>query len=257
LGDKFLLEVCIDAVDSAIAAQRGGADRVELCSNLPEGGVTPSAGLIAAVRQSISIDLHVMIRPRGGDFLYSEQELAAMERDIATAKNEGANAVVFGLLDCDGNVDVERTKRLVALASPLRTTFHRAFDMSADLFSSLRALQTTGVHRVLTSGGKQTAAEGIETIAQLVKTAGNAPAIIAGSGINTNNVRDLLEKTGAREIHASLRDPLPSSMRYRNRGVSMGAEQGLEYHRLVVQEEKVRNLLQAARQSEHTSSRDV
>jgi len=246
LSNGILIEVCVDSVDSAIAAQRGGAHRVELCSNLLEGGVTPSAGLIAAVRAAISVDLHVMIRPRGGDFRYSAGELAAMKRDIVTAKDESANAVVFGMLDLDGNIDVEQTSRFVALAAPLRVTFHRAFDMSADLLRSLRALQTTGVHKVLTSGGKQTVLEGAETIARLVDAAGDTPAIIAGSGIDESNVAQVIETTGVREIHATLRTSVPSAMRYHNTGVSMGSAKDMEYQRLIADENKVRRLLQAA-----------
>jgi len=169
-----------------------------------------------------------------------------MKRDIVTAKDESANAVVFGMLDLDGNIDVEQTSRFVALAAPLRVTFHRAFDMSADLLRSLRALQTTGVHKVLTSGGKQTVLEGAETIARLVDAAGDTPAIIAGSGIDESNVAQVIETTGVREIHATLRTSVPSAMRYHNTGVSMGSAKDMEYQRLIADENKVRRLLQAA-----------
>jgi copper homeostasis protein len=246
LTDELILEVCVDSVDSAIAAERGGAHRVELCSNLFEGGVTPSAGLIDAVRRALSIDLYIMIRPRGGDFHYSKDEIDVMEHDIVVAKERGANGIVLGMLKVDGDVDVEGTRRLVDVCVPLGVTFHRAFDMSADLFRSLREVCDAGVHRVLTSGGKQTAAEGAEVLAGLVKAANGAPVIVAGSGIDETNVGALIEKTGVRQIHATLRTMVPSRMQHQNGGVSMGASKGMEYQRLVADEHKVRSLLQAA-----------
>ena len=246
LRDELTLEVCVDSVDSAIAAERGGAHRVELCSNLFEGGVTPSAGLIDAVRRALSIDLYIMIRPRGGDFYYSKEEIDAMERDIVAAKERGANGIVSGMLKVDGDVDVEGTRRLVDLSAPLGVTFHRAFDMTADLVRSMVDVRAAGVHRVLTSGGKQTAAEGAEALTVLVKAANGAPTIVAGGGINETNVRGLIEKTGVRQIHVTLRTMVPSPMHYQNADVSMGASKGVEYRRLITDEHRVRSLLQAA-----------
>ncbi len=246
MNQSLTLEVCVDSVGSAVAAEQGGAHRVELCSSLFDGGVTPSAGLIATVRQTISIGLHVMIRPRGGDFCYSDDEFKIMQRDILMSKQLGADGVVLGILDLDGGVDTHRTKELVDLASPLKVTYHRAFDMSSDLFASLRDLQTIGVHCVLTSGGKQSAAEGADTLKRLVEAASNTIAIMAGCGIEDHNVSTLIERTGVREIHASLKSPIPSPMRYRNDRISMGAERGREYQRFVVDHQKVQSLLQAA-----------
>jgi copper homeostasis protein len=251
LCGELILEVCVDSVDSAIAAQRGGAHRIELCSNLLDGGVTPSAGLIAAVRRALSIELYVMIRPRGGDFSYSSDEVEVMERDIQVAKDRGANGIVLGALRVDGAVDVERTRQFVDSSAPLGVTFHRAFDMSADLFRSLRDVREAGVRRVLTSGGKQTAVEGAEVLASLVKASGGATAIIAGSGIDESNIVALIEKTGVHQVHATLRSIVPSPMRYQNDGVSMGGSMGMErtgmeYQRLVADESKVRGLLRAA-----------
>lgn len=246
MNEAITLEVCVDSVDSAAAAERGGAQRVELCSSLLDGGVTPSAGLIATVRQTTSIRLHVMIRPRGGDFCYSEHEFQSMRRDILMAKQLGADGVVLGILDLDGRVDVHRTKQLVDLAAPLKVTYHRAFDMSCDLFASLRDLQSIGVHCVLTSGGKQSAVEGAATLKLLVAASYNSITIMAGCGIEDHNVSTLIEQTGVREIHASLKSPIPSPMRYQNDKISMGAERGREYQRFIVDEQKVYRLLQAA-----------
>ena len=250
MNQSLTLEVCVDSVESALAAERGGAHRVELCSSLFDGGVTPSAGLIATVRQTISIGLHVMIRPRGGDFCYSNDEFQIMQRDILMAKQLGADGVALGILDLDGKVEVDRTRQLVDLAAPLKVTYHRAFDMSSDLFASLRDLQTIGVHCVLTSGGKESAAEGADTLKRLVEAASDTIAIMAGCGIEDHNVSTLIERTGVREIHASLKSPIPSPMRYRNDRISMGAERGREYQRFVVDHQKVQRLLQAASNGE-------
>ena len=250
MNKGLILEVCVDSVESAAAAEQGGAHRVELCSSLFDGGVTPSAGLIATVRQTVSIGLHVMIRPRGGDFCYSDDEFQIMQRDILMAKQLGADGVALGILDLDGKVEVDRTRQLVDLAAPLKVTYHRAFDMSSDLFASLRDLQTIGVHCVLTSGGKQSAAEGADTLKRLVEAASDTIAIMAGCGIEDHNVSTLIERTGVREIHASLKSPIPSPMRYRNDRISMGAERGREYQRFVVDHQKVQRLLQAASNGE-------
>ncbi len=240
------LEVCVDSLESAIAAERGGAHRVELCGALSEGGVTPSAGLITVVRERLAIGLHLMIRPRESDFCYSDEEFLIMQRDILQAKQLGADGVVFGILDLDGRVDTPRTKLLVDLATPLKVTFHRAFDMTCDLIASLCELKTTGVHCVLTSGGQQTAAEGAVVLKQLVQAADNRIGIMAASGIEAENVAELLKRTGVREVHASLRSAVSSSMRYQNQRVSMGASKEREYQRFVVDQEKVRKLLSAA-----------
>jgi copper homeostasis protein len=242
---NFTLEVCVESVESAIAAERGGAHRIELCSNLANGGTTPSAGLIAAVRQAIRIPLHVMIRPRASDFCYTEYEFQAMRRDILMAKQLRCDAIVFGVLDPNGNVDAHHTQQLVGLSAPLPVTFHRAFDMSADLFASLNALQDTGVSRVLSSGGKQTAIEGAETLHALVRAASKL-TIIAGSGVDDRNVVDLVRRTGVHEIHASLRSAIASPMRFKNESISMGSETGREYDRFEVQQQTVENLLRAA-----------
>jgi copper homeostasis protein len=239
------VEVCVDSVASAIAAERGGAARVELCSSLIEGGVTPSAGLIEMTRAAVSMPLHVMIRPRGGDFCYEPEEFEIMKRDIAVAQRMGANGVVFGILDANGNVDVARTRQLADLARPLTVTFHRAFDMTADLFRALDDVCAAGIDRVLTSGGEPTSLLGQETIAQLVRRAEGRIVVMPGSGIRPENARSLVERTGVKEVHVGLRSVVPSPMLHRNPRVSMGAVGGLEYPRYVVFEEQVRELCSA------------
>lgn len=245
MNDPILIEVCVDSVASAVAAQRGGAERIELCSGLIEGGVTPSSGLIEAVRAATSVALHVMIRPRGGDFCYDEDEFKIMRRDIRAARQLGVNGVVFGLLMPDGSVNQARCRDLIELARPLAVTFHRAFDMAADLRRALEDLCTAGVDRILTSGGEQTCLQGVQSIARLVEAAKGRVVIMAGSGIKPGNARSIVEQTGVREIHVGLRSALPSPMDCRNPRVSMGTVEGREYRRFVVLEESVRELCRA------------
>ena len=236
------VEICVDSVSSAIAAEQGGAARVELCSGLVEGGLTPSAGLIETTRAAVSLGVHVMIRPRGGDFCYDESEFEIMRRDTAVAKQLGANGVVFGILELNGGIDVGRTRQLVELARPLEVTFHRAFDMTADLNRALEDICAAGVDRVLTSGAEQTAWEGRSVIAKLVIQAQGRIVIAAGSGIKPENARALVEQTGVRDIHAGLRSSIPSPMLFRNPRISMGSVGGHEYERFGALEENVKRL---------------
>jgi copper homeostasis protein len=242
------VEVCADSVASAVAAQRGGAARVELCSGLIEGGITPSAGLIEMTRAAVGLGIHVMIRPRGGDFLYDEDEFRTMRRDIELAKTLRADGVVLGLLDVNGNVDVERTRELSELARPLSVTFHRAFDMTSDLFRALEDICTAGVDRVLTSGGKQTAQEGLAAIKELVERSRGRVVVMAGSGIKPENARSLIESTGVGEIHVGLRGVVEGPMRYRNPQITLGAVPGREYQRFVVREEDVARLCRSVKE---------
>ena len=241
----MLLEICVDSLDSAIVAAKGGADRVELCSNLLEGGITPSAGLIREVRSAIGIQLFVMIRPRGGDFAYTERELQVMEADVAEAKRAGADGIVLGVLCSDGQVDIPCTERLVKLAAPMRVTFHRAFDLTPDLEQACEDIIASGAHRILTSGGQQTAPMGAEKIARLVKRAGTRVSIMAGSGVNAQNAVELVRITGVTEIHASLRTRTKSPVHYRDKGVSMGARKNAEFVRYELIEADVRALRHA------------
>jgi copper homeostasis protein len=225
------LEICVDSLESAITAERGGADRVELCSDLLEGGITPSSGMIQAVRSKIDIGLFVMIRPRGGDLFYSDSEVEVMSRDILEAKRLGADGVVLGLLTIDGRVDVLRTETLVRLAAPMQVTFHRAIDMAVDIDQACEDIITTGAHRILTSGGKQTAPAGAEQIARLVEASKGRIGIMVGSGIRVHNIVEVAQATGDRVI-------------YRNHVLDMGGRQGEEFIRYTVLEDDVRSLRQ-------------
>ena len=246
MTDSILLEICADSVESALAAEHGGAHRIELCGSLLEGGVTPSSGLISTVRSKIGIELCVMVRPRGGDFCYGPEEFETMERDVLTAKQLGAHGIVFGILRDDGSVDVRRTRHLVEIARPLQTTFHRAFDMSRDLEESLEDVIAAGADRVLTSGGEQKVEDGMSALAKLVLDAKERIAVMAGGGITESNVHRIMEATGVREIHASVRVQVPSPMRHRNEKVSMGIAKGREYERIMVRPEEVHRLLENA-----------
>jgi copper homeostasis protein len=239
------LEICVDSVESAAAAERGGAQRVELCSGLIEGGLTPSLGLIRAVRSRIGIGVHVMIRPRGGDFLYSDEELAVMRDDIALAAQSGVAGVVLGLLTADGNVDVERTRELVELARPMEVTFHRAIDMTRDVKRSLNDVIESGADRVLTSGGEQTAILGGRRIRELVRAAHGKIRLMAGGGVRAENVQEIARATGAVEFHAALRSTIPSPARYQVQKVSLGEPGVNDYARSAVTSAAVRMLRQA------------
>lgn len=218
-----MLEICIDGVASAHAASKAGADRVELCANLPEGGTTPSAGMIRSVRRAFSGGLMVIIRPRGYDFLYSEGEMEAMLEDIRVARDLGADGVVIGCLKANGTVDDERCARLIGAAGPLDVTFHRAFDMTRDLGEALETIHSLGVKRILTSGGKPDVPVGAPVIADLVKESAGRVSLMPGGGVNPENLAEIVRTTGVREIHLSARQRVKGGMTFRNEGSFMGS----------------------------------
>jgi copper homeostasis protein len=244
----MLFEACVDAVESATAAGSGGADRVELCAALIEGGLTPSAGTIALARARLAIPIHVMIRPRGGDFLYSPDELEVMRRDIQVSKDLGADGVVFGVLTGEGDIDRDRSGELVALARPMAVTFHRAFDMTRDPRAALEALIALGVERVLTSGQEATAADGADLIADLVRQAAGRIIVMPGGGIDERTIEDVVRRTGAAEVHAAALAGIESAMRFRNPRCYMGSEAGPgEFTRTITDADLVGRLVARAR----------
>ncbi|MFO7256336.1 MAG: copper homeostasis protein CutC [Bacteroidota bacterium] len=243
----MIVEVVVYNIASALNAQTGGADRIELCDNPGEGGTTPSAGTIEVVRKNLSIDVYVMIRPRGGDFLYSRYEFHAMKRDIAMAQRLSADGVVLGILKPDGTLDVDRCGELIAFARPMKVTCHRAFDMTRDPFETLEACIDAGFDRILTSGGHATAAEGVSKIAELVRQAQGRITIMPGSGINEQTVAAVVRGTGAKEIHFSAVGSQESGMIYRNERIAgMGDDRGREFMLRTVDPDRVREIRRIA-----------
>lgn len=202
----MLVEAAVDTIGSAIAAEGSGADRVELCASLDDGGTTPGAGLIGAAKTRINIPVFVLIRPRAGGFVYSDDDIDVMKQDVDFARSEGADGIVTGALDDTGRVEIAATRALIAAAGGLPVTFHRAFDAASDLSDALEMLVAAGVSRVLTSGGANTAIEGADTIARLVDQANGRIIIVAGGGIREHNVREIIARTGVTEIHSRLID---------------------------------------------------
>jgi copper homeostasis protein len=236
------LEVCAYSLQSCLTAQAAGAGRIELCGGLAEGGTTPSAGFIQLARQHLTIPLFVMIRPRGGDFLYSDSELAVMRADIDTAKKMGASGIVLGVLRADGTVDTDRTRQFVELTHPMPVTFHRAFDMTRDPLEALEAVIQTGAVRVLTSGQQPTAEAGLPLLRQLVQQAAGRIEIMAGAGVNAANAGALID-AGVDALHLSGSTRHDSLMTYRQPAVSMASTVPDEYERLEADEEKVRGVV--------------
>lgn len=220
----YYIEICANSVTSCLEAQRGGAYRVELCAAIPEGGTTPSYGEIVLARELLDIKLNVIIRPRAGDFLYSEIEHQTMLRDIEMCKKIGVDGVVFGSLTADGDVDVERNRELMEAATGMSITFHRAFDMCRNPLGSLEKIIEMGFDRILTSGGQPKAEQGIELLKKLVQQANGRIIIMPGSGINEKNIVKIAKETGATEFHLSVRLPVESRMKFRNPTVSMGGK---------------------------------
>jgi copper homeostasis protein len=239
------VEICVDSVESAVAAECGTADRVELCDNLLEGGTTPSAGCIKVTRDRIRIGLQVIIRPRGGDFLYSDSELTVMMEDIRIAKDLGADGVVFGCLTEQGEIDVKRNAELLELARPLSVTFHRAFDMCRDPRKALADLVELGVDRLLTSGQEASCLEGLELLAELETLSAGRIVVMPGGGITPRNVKRIVEGSGVKEVHLSARSTVQSQMKHRNPGVYMGgALRPAEFSWKMTDEKLVRDVVE-------------
>ena len=233
-----LLEVCCYSMECALEAQRRGADRIELCAAPQEGGLTPSLGVLKAVREAVTIPVHPIIRPRGGDFCYTAGEFAAMLDDVAAVKDLGFPGLVIGILDADGRVDRARMKKIMAAAGTLAVTFHRAFDMCANPRQASLELAELGVQRILTSGQQASAEKGISLIRELISQS-DTPIIMAGAGVRAANLALFLQ-AGVKEVHTSAGQWLPSPMRFRNPGLSMSTDaEADEYLRYAVNGEAV------------------
>jgi copper homeostasis protein len=249
-SSSIRIEACVNSTASAIQAQKGGAYRVELCDNLYDGGTTPGPGSIEAAREHLDIQLNVIIRPRGGDFLYSDLEFEIMKREVALCRERKVDGVVFGILLPGGAIDVRRTAELVSLAGPMSTTFHRAFDMTSDPIAALDDLIGLGVDRVLTSGQRPSALEGVDLIASLVRAAGDQIIVMPGVGIDADNVGELIRRTGATEFHVLAQKSQASRMEFKNEAVFMGTDPDLsEYEVQVTDHEQIRMICERAREA--------
>lgn len=245
--NHYQFEVCANSVESCLAAQAGGADRVELCAGIPEGGTTPSYGDIATARELLThTRLHVIIRPRGGDFLYTPLEQRIMLKDIENARRLGVDGVVFGCLTPEGDIDIALMKQLLEAAQGMSVTFHRAFDVCRQPKQALETLIQLGCHRILTSGAQPTAEQGIPLLKELQAQADGRIILLSGCGVNENNIARIASKTGIREFHFSAREQLTSGMQFRNEAVSMGGTVCIdEYSRPVTTAERVRKTISA------------
>lgn len=245
--NHYQFEVCANSVESCLAAQAGGADRVELCAGIPEGGTTPSYGDIATARELLMhTRLHIIIRPRGGDFLYTPVEQRIMLKDIENARRLGADGVVFGCLTPEGDIDIALMKQLLEAAQGMSVTFHRAFDVCRQPKQALETLIQLGCQRILTSGAQPTAEQGIPLLKELQAQADGRIILLAGCGVNENNIARIASETGIREFHFSAREQLTSGMQFRNEAVSMGGTVCIdEYSRPVTTAERVRKTIGA------------
>ncbi|MGB3026944.1 copper homeostasis protein CutC [Paradevosia shaoguanensis] len=242
------IEVCVEGIDGLLAAQKAGADRVELCASLLEGGLTPSIGVVREALKLSTIPFNVIVRPRGGDFLYSEQEFQSMLRDVEALRDLGVAGVVIGCLTADGRVDIERTRALVRAAKPLTVTFHRAFDMTVDYRQAVEDLVHAGVDRVLTSGQRRTALDGLDILKDTVALANGRLVVMVCGGLNAGNIADVLDRTGAPEAHFSAGKTVPSGMAFLNPFVGMGGTSlEREYQLTLTDESAVRATIAAAR----------
>lgn len=248
---QSLLEICCYSVQSAIIAEKSGANRIELCAGVYEGGTTPSLATIQLVKENVNIPVHVIIRPRGADFCYSDIEFECMKRDILSCKEQGVEGVVSGVLLPNGKIDIQRTKELVELSKPMSFTFHRAFDMVEDHLEALEELINMKVDRILTSGSMQTAEEGIGLLNELMDKSDGRVIIMPGSGVSENNISELKEKTGAMEFHCSAKKLVKSKMEYQNPNINMGGEGSIpEFEYYEADAEKIRNIVSILKASQ-------
>lgn len=239
--ENYQFEVCANSVESCLAAQNGGANRIELCAGIPEGGTTPSYGDIIVAREVLTkTKLHVIIRPRGGDFLYSPIEQRIMLKDIDNARQLEADGVVFGCLTAEGDVDIPLMKQLMEVAQGMSVTFHRAFDVCRNPQKALEDIINLGCDRILTSGQMPTAEQGIPLLKELQQQAAGRITLLAGCGVNENNIAHIAHETGIHEFHFSARENIKSGMVYHNKAVSMGGTVQIdEYTRSVTTAERV------------------
>ena len=241
---KYKLEICVDNVESAMDARDAGADRIELCNNLFEGGITPGYGTIISARNNLNILLNVLIRPRGGDFLYNDTEYDIMRRDIDICGECGVDGIVIGILRSDGSIDVERTAKLIELSHPMSITFHRAFDMCIDPVKGLEDVIASGADILLTSGQRNSAEEGAELIKRIIKQAGKRIKVMPGSGISEANIAMIAKVTGAKEFHLSARKVIDSEMIFRKQGIIMGNTDGYnEFSRKVADPDRIKSII--------------
>lgn len=249
---KALLEICCYSVQSAVTAEMAGADRIELCAGVYEGGVTPACATIELAEKLVKIPINVIIRPRGSDFCYSNIEFECMKRDIEVCKKIGVNGIVSGVLLPDGKIDLVRTKELIDLARPLNFTFHRAFDMVENHILALEQLIELGVNRILTSGGMQTANEGVDLLQVLIEKAQDRIVIMPGSGINESNIISVRKHTRATEFHCSAKKLVNSKMLYQNPNINMGGESSIpEFEYYEADSEKIRKIVNILKAEDH------
>lgn len=244
-ADRIKLEICCADIESVLAAAAAGADRIELCSALGCGGLTPSAGLIREAVRIMPGCVNVLIRPREGDFLYSAAELRVAREDIARAKALGASGIVFGALDTDGELDTEAVRSMLRAASGMSFTLHRAFDLCSSPVDALEQAADMGIDRILTSGCAPDVTQGREMLRELVETAGGRIIIMAGGGVNADNALQLVGETGVTELHASCKENIPSLMSFRRHGVGMGRPDADEYLRCGSSQARIEQLIEA------------
>lgn len=229
MSKSILLEACVESAEAAREAEAAGADRIELCSNLAEGGLSPTPALIRACKKAVTIPVHVLIRPRSGDFLYSATEFAQKKEELLDAVAAGADGLVWGCLDQQGRIDLDKCRELKELSQGKTVTFHRAFDMSRNLFEALDDLISLKIQRVLTSGGQSAAPLGAKTLADLTKRAAQQLIILAGGGIGADNAANLIQIASLQEIHVSAMSKKPSEMQYQNPNLFLGKGSSSEY----------------------------